>query len=195
MRIIIACALTFSLTLGGTYFFTHEKISELKYEQKLNHTEIAKLEGIIKSANKELDENKSLILNQQNQILELSMEVENLNSELNYYNSLRQLDVVATAYTAFCKGCSGITATGHNVKNTVYKNGYRVVAVDPNVIPLGSLIYVETDSTRFIGISDDTGGSIKVNKIDILVENESLAYNFGKQNAKVTVLRSGYEKS
>ncbi|MGL6083106.1 MAG: hypothetical protein ACRC4N_11810, partial [Gammaproteobacteria bacterium] len=33
-----------------------------------------------------------------------------------------------TAYVATCNGCSGITASGYNVKNTVTYNGMRIIA-------------------------------------------------------------------
>src|SRR5690606_1324618 len=43
----------------------------------------------------------------------------------------------ATFYTAFCPtGCTGITATGIDVRNTIYYEGKRIIAVDPKVIPL-----------------------------------------------------------
>ena len=42
--------------------------------------------------------------------------------------------MVATAYTPYCSGCSGITATGRPA-------GHGIVAVDPRVIPLGTRLY------------------------------------------------------
>src|SRR5690554_3211015 len=42
----------------------------------------------------------------------------------------------ATAYVALCdSGCTGITATGYDVRNTIYSpKGHRVIAVDPSVV-------------------------------------------------------------
>ncbi len=42
----------------------------------------------------------------------------------------------------------------------------KLIAVDPNVIPLGSKVWVEGYGYAIAG---DTGGAIKGNKIDILV--------------------------
>lgn len=100
------------------------------------------------------------------------------------------LTVNASAYIALCdSGCSGKTATGYDVRNTIYYNGLRVIAVDPSVIPLYSIVEIEGFKGRFIAI--DTGGLIKGNKIDILVSSASEANKFGRKNLKVDVIRHG----
>lgn len=99
---------------------------------------------------------------------------------------------VATKYTAFCPtGCTGVTATGVNVANTIWYQGHRIIAVDPSVIPLYSLVEVKTRSGTFTAVALDTGGAIQGNKIDILVSNRSEALSFGVQNVQVRVLRRG----
>src|SRR5699024_1065439 len=52
----------------------------------------------------------------------------------------KELTVEATAYVPNCSGCSGITATGINVKDNP---NMKVISVDPSVIPLGSKVWVE----------------------------------------------------
>src|SRR5699024_2839856 len=62
------------------------------------------------------------------------------------------LEVEATFYTAMCDtGCTGTTATGLNVKDTIYTDeGNRIIAVDPSVIPLGSKVkIIFEDGTTF----------------------------------------------
>ncbi|QQK79422.1 peptidoglycan-binding protein [Salicibibacter cibi] len=88
----------------------------------------------------------------------------------------------ATAYTAECNGCSGITATGKDLRNDRNAN---VVAVDPNVIPLGSTVHVEGYGEA---IAADTGGAINGEKIDLHVPTQEEATSFGRQNVEVTVL-------
>lgn len=88
----------------------------------------------------------------------------------------------ATAFTANCKGCSGITATGINLKANPHM---KVIAVDPNVIPLGSKVWVEGYGTAIAG---DTGGSIKGNRIDAHFPTKAEAYKFGKRTVKVKIL-------
>ncbi len=94
-------------------------------------------------------------------------------------------------YTPYCKGCSGVTATGVDVRKTIYHQGMRVVAVDPRVIPLHSIVQVTTPHESFKAIALDTGGAIKGHKIDILVADKATAYNLGRHTVYVKVLRSG----
>lgn len=64
-----------------------------------------------------------------------------------------------------------------------------VIAVDPNVIPLGSRLYIEfPDGHGMYGVAEDTGGAIKGNRIDIAMWTVAEAYDFGIQNIKVRIL-------
>ncbi|MEZ0479602.1 ubiquitin-like domain-containing protein [Planococcus sp. SSTMD024] len=94
----------------------------------------------------------------------------------------KEFYVSATAYTASCTGCSGITATGINLKANP---GLKVIAVDPSVIPLGSKVWVEGYGNAIAG---DTGGAIKGNKIDLFMPNRSDAIAFGRKQVKVKIL-------
>ncbi|KAB7706624.1 LysM peptidoglycan-binding domain-containing protein [Bacillus aerolatus] len=93
------------------------------------------------------------------------------------------LTVKSTAYTASCKGCSGITATGINLKKNP---NAKVIAVDPKVIPLGTKVYVEGYGEAIAG---DKGGAIKGNKIDVHVPNKQQAYRWGVRTVKVQILK------
>jgi len=48
--------------------------------------------------------------------------------------------MTASAFTSGCSGCSGMTATGINLKANP---NMKVIAVDPNKIPLGTRVWVE----------------------------------------------------
>ncbi len=60
-----------------------------------------------------------------------------------------------------------------------------MVAVDPSVIKLGSKVWVEGYGTAIAG---DTGGAIKGNKIDILVQTDAQARNWGRKKVRIKVL-------
>lgn len=97
-------------------------------------------------------------------------------------------NVETTYYTADCYGCIGITAYGYDVRGTVYAEGYRVVAVDPWLIPLGSILYVETPYDSYYAIAADTGGAINGSRIDVLVGSYYEAIQKGRVHSTVTVV-------
>lgn len=109
----------------------------------------------------------------------------------NNYNNNEWMKFQMTHYTAFCPtGCTGITATGVDVSNTIYHKGKRVVAVDPKVIPLNSIVQIKkSDGTVIEAIASDTGGKIKGNIIDLLVTNKIVAKEKGRQNVEVRIIR------
>lgn len=85
--------------------------------------------------------------------------------------------------TAYC--ITGITKSGIPVAP-----GH--VAADPRIIPLGSMIYVESPLMSGIYQVTDTGRLIKGKIIDIFMPSYRKSIEFGRRNVKVKVLRYGY---
>ncbi|SDH00082.1 3D (Asp-Asp-Asp) domain-containing protein [Planococcus glaciei] len=94
----------------------------------------------------------------------------------------KEMTVSATAYTAFCAGCSGVTATGQDLRSNPNQ---KVIAVDPTVIPLGSKVWVEGYGTAIAG---DTGGAIKGNKIDVFIPSQGAALDWGRKTINIKIL-------
>ncbi|NYF24814.1 3D domain-containing protein [Sporosarcina sp. JAI121] len=94
----------------------------------------------------------------------------------------KELLVTATAYTAYCKGCSGTTAYGIDLRT--YPN-QKVIAVDPKIIPLGVKVWVEGYGEAIAG---DTGGAIKGKKIDVFIPTYDGAMAWGVKKVKVKIL-------
>jgi len=88
------------------------------------------------------------------------------------------IDMNASAYTPYDEGCNGITATG-------VKARYGIAAVDTNVIPFGTQLYIPGYG---FAVAADRGGAIKGNKIDLCYESLSDALKFGRKNLTVYVL-------
>lgn len=98
----------------------------------------------------------------------------------------------ATSYTAHCDGCIGITKTGVDVRHTTRHNGRRVIAVDPNVIALGSVVEVRlSDGSTFEAEAQDVGGAIKGARIDLLVADKATAWQFGRQSVELRIITEG----
>lgn len=92
--------------------------------------------------------------------------------------------VSATAYTAYCPGCSGTTATGIDLRANP---DAKVVAVDPSIIPLGTKLYIEGYGYAVAG---DTGGAIRGRHIDLFMPSREDALMWGRRTVKVTILGS-----
>ncbi len=82
--------------------------------------------------------------------------------EIRYWRKLR---VWATHYDSRCPGCNEWTATG-------LRQGKGVIAVDPDLIKLGSRVYVIGYGPAIAG---DTGGAIKGKIIDLGFEDARTA--------------------
>ena len=98
-------------------------------------------------------------------------------------NVVKEFMVSTTAYTANCRGCSGITKTGINLKRNP---NLKIIAVDPRIIKLGTKVYVEGYGYAIAG---DTGSAIKGNKIDVFMPNQSSALRWGRKTVKIKILR------
>ncbi|WP_431799672.1 3D domain-containing protein [Halobacillus andaensis] len=92
--------------------------------------------------------------------------------------------VEATAYTAFCEGCSGITKTGIDLRE---EPDQKVIAVDPEIIPLGSKVRVPGYGEAIAG---DTGGAIQGHRIDLFMEENDDAMDYGRKQVEVEILES-----
>ncbi|MGD1413424.1 3D domain-containing protein [Bacillus stercoris] len=117
-------------------------------------------------------------------------QIKNKNKIINIENDdVRTLDIEFSAYVANCtEGCTGRTKTGVDVTQSIFYKGYRVIATDPSVIPLNSVVLIKVGGSSFKAIAIDTGGAIVGNKVDLLVSNEQDAINFGRQHGTVSII-------
>jgi 3D (Asp-Asp-Asp) domain-containing protein/LysM repeat protein len=93
-----------------------------------------------------------------------------------------EMTVTATAYTAYCAGCSGTTAYGIDLRANPNQ---KVIAVDPRIIPLGTKVWIEGYG---VAIAGDTGGAIKGHKIDVFIPSYESAMAWGVKKVKIKVL-------
>lgn len=86
-----------------------------------------------------------------------------------------------------CTGSTGaVTSTGKPAAaGTGSKNNPHLIAVDPEVIPLGSMVYIDGYGFAYAA---DRGGHIKGNKIDLLMATHEQALSFGRKKLTVYVL-------
>lgn len=86
-------------------------------------------------------------------------------------------DFHATAYSL-----KGRTASGQRVRP-------GVIAADPRVLPLGTVVHIRAG--RYTGKYTvlDTGGKIKGRKVDIYMPTHKEAKKFGRQRVKIRVVK------
>ena len=98
-----------------------------------------------------------------------------------YFTRGRAVSMSATGYDASPQtipGTHGRTATG-------LRAAYGVIAVDPRVIPMGSIVYVEGYG---LAIAADKGSAIKGHRIDLCFDSRSTALHFGRHNVRLYML-------
>jgi 3D (Asp-Asp-Asp) domain-containing protein len=101
-------------------------------------------------------------------------------NDINKDKLLKKDEFQATAYCVTGLTASGVpVAPGH-------------VSADPKVIPLGSMIYVETPLMSGVYQVMDTGALIKGKIIDIFIPSYDACVEFGRRIVKVKVLRYGF---
>lgn len=92
--------------------------------------------------------------------------------------AIKTLTMESTAYYGH-----SITASG--LKPVRNPNGVSTIAVDPNVIPLGTKVYV---SGYGVAIAADTGGAIKGNIIDVFLNTHEECMSWGRRQVTVQIL-------
>ena len=88
-----------------------------------------------------------------------------------------------TAYCT-CSKCCGAWADGITYTGTQATAG-RTVAVDPDVVPLGSKVYI--NGTEYV--AEDIGGAIKGKRIDVLLPSHEAALQFGVKYTDVSIIK------
>lgn len=171
------------------HFYFKDKIMSL--QERLNNVGIVVKDGKKKEEQKIVDAKKKKFEIWSKELKKKKeQKTKNHNNE-HHVKTLR--NVLLTSYIPLCDTqCTGITATGINVRNTIYHNGLRVVAVDPNIIPLYSIVEIIFKNGRKIKAQAlDTGGKINGFHADLLVKTRNKALHNGRKHVKIKILRSG----
>jgi 3D (Asp-Asp-Asp) domain-containing protein len=87
--------------------------------------------------------------------------------------------------TAYCKGTT--TASGVGVRT-------GIAASDPQILPVGSVISISTDETKYNGVYTimDTGPKVQGRILDVYMWSCNEALAFGRKQVQITVLRLGW---
>ena len=100
------------------------------------------------------------------------------------YTFTGSMDVVATAYSHLDAGCDTVTATGTTVH-------WGTVAVDPDMIPYGTRMFIVTSDGRYVygvATAEDCGGAIQGNRVDLYMPTLEQCYAFGRRACTIYFL-------
>ncbi|MBF0538696.1 MAG: 3D domain-containing protein [Nitrospirae bacterium] len=98
-----------------------------------------------------------------------------------FLSELQRGEFEITAYESSRKSC-GKWAKYNKTRSGTTPHKFRTVAVDPLVIPIGSLVYIEGIGWR---VAEDSGSLVKGNTIDLFVDSYNEAKQFGRQRLTV----------
>ena len=150
------------------------------------------------------EDSEPLIEQNTAQVIDQKIEEDKISRGTNF-REFDFIDVKLTAYSLSYASCKkskdhpeyGITFSGKKAQVN------QTVAVDPKVIPLGSILYIEfPDKYSFRNgtyIAEDVGSAVKGNHIDVFFGEdedgesviEDLVDTFGVQQGKVYILERG----
>ncbi|SEQ87392.1 3D domain-containing protein [Piscibacillus halophilus] len=178
-----------------------EELEELEDGEEVQTTEVSQQEESKSNENNQESEEEETVKDEspkeEEEVVDSEEDVENVEqASMSAEVAFKQFPaktVVATGYTAGYESTGktkehpqyGITYSGLTVQRDVIST----VAADPNVFPLGTVLYVPDYG---YGIVMDTGGAIKGNKIDLYYETVDEVYNeWGKKSTDVYVIEMG----
>lgn len=93
----------------------------------------------------------------------------------------------AQPFTATAYALKGRTRTGVYVRR-------GVIAADPKVLPLGSVVHLKAGKYSGVYTVQDTGRLIKGNVVDVWMPSNREARDFGRRKIKIHVLKEGKRK-
>jgi 3D (Asp-Asp-Asp) domain-containing protein len=165
-----------------------DELERLEAERAVLKAEIARLRQEKGGQIKELEEKIARLMQEKEEAERRARKLEEEISKLKEAKFIppRKLKVTATAYTA------GPESTGKTPEHPAFgitfsgwKADIGVIAVDPEVIPLGSIVYVPGYG---YAIALDRGGAIKGNRIDLFFHDPQKALEWGVREVEIIVI-------
>lgn len=186
----------------GMYYHYHAMISDVSENNVQMHQELDRYQVAIKDYQDEIERLKAANEKLREENKNLRYRVDESRREVSRGYS-KAINVEVTAYTLSESSCNkgvnhpsyGITANGTNLTGHTLWSA-RAIAVDPNVIPLGSKVHISFEDEsmkKYNGIytACDTGGAIRGNIIDLFVGEhaEDLAMHIGRRRATAKIVK------
>lgn len=118
--------------------------------------------------------------------IQLEIDVDKVTGPRPALSSSIDSDMLDFHATAYC--LKGRTASGSFVQS-------GMIAADPRVLPLGTVVHLSAGSYTGIYTVTDTGGSIKGRRVDVYVPTHREAMQFGRRQVKLKVIARGSSRT
>lgn len=117
-------------------------------------------------------------------IQQLQEDIEAMKSEMDGIESNLPTFAGVFSTTAYCKceKCCGIWSDSPTKSGTIPQEG-RTIAVDPDVIPLGTQVLIDGQTYT----AEDTGSAVKGNVIDIYFNDHEETEKYGRQEKNIWI--------
>lgn len=103
-----------------------------------------------------------------------------------YYNRYQRL-ISNTEKKYKTMRVSATAYSGDSITSTLTKPHWGVIAVDPSVIPYGSIVYIKEFDKYFV--AEDCGGKIKGKRIDIFMNSEKDCREWGVRKITIKIVQ------
>ena len=103
-----------------------------------------------------------------------------------YYNKYQRI-IANTQKKYKTMRVSATAYSGDSTTSTLIKPHWGVIAVDPSVIPYGSIVYIKEFDKYFV--AEDCGGKIKGHRIDIFMNSEKDCREWGVRKITIKIVQ------
>lgn len=103
-----------------------------------------------------------------------------------YYNRYQRL-ISNTEKKYKTMKVSATAYSGDSITSTLTRPHWGVIAVDPSVIPYGSIVYIKEFDKYFV--AEDCGGKIKGHRIDIFMDSEKDCREWGVRKITIKIVQ------
>lgn len=103
-----------------------------------------------------------------------------------YYNKYQRL-ISNTEKKYKTMRVSATAYSGDSITSTLTRPHWGVIAVDPSVIPYGSVVYIKEFDKYFV--AEDCGGKIKGHRIDIFMDSEKDCREWGVRKITIKIVQ------
>lgn len=180
--LLLMAGIVGALALGATIYKDKTNTKQVAYaptQEEVNRRAQEEASRGIGQRNREEEENRRRAEEAEANRIEAAKVAERQREEAERSDGRYTLRVQVTAYTADEPGDTGLAYDGRPAI------AYHTMAVDPDVIPLGSKVYVPGHGWF---LAHDTGGAVKGPIVDMRLGNHNEAIKWGRRTLVVTVV-------